>query len=161
MCIRDRSVISTFETCNTFFHLKSSDSAIGNQIRKRRRIVMNIENAIQEPKELSLPYISNFLRWSLDPLETTPSALDEILEVCEENFSFVLSNALCIRWEMLSTIWVCFLLKSDHLVTTLSLANVINSDIEERNFWRCLIETSIGPDCVSLFDRIPIPSYIE
>ena len=56
------SVISTFETCNTFFHLKSSDSAIGNQIRKRRRMVMNIENAIQEPKELSLPYISNFLR---------------------------------------------------------------------------------------------------
>ena len=47
------SVISTFETCNTFFHLKSSDSAIGNQIRKRRRIVMNIENAIQMAIEMA------------------------------------------------------------------------------------------------------------
>ena len=155
------SVISTFETCSTFFHLKSSDSAIGNQIRKRRRIVMNIENAIQEPKELSLPYISNFLRWSWDPLETTEIALDEILEVCEENISFVRFNALCIRWEMLSTIWVCFLLKSAHLDITVSLAEPIISEIEDCNFCRCLIEPSIGPECVSLFDRIPIPSYIE
>ena len=48
----------TFETCSVFLNRKSSDSAIGSQIRNMVSISIRMKKSAHDPELLSLPYKS-------------------------------------------------------------------------------------------------------
>ena len=78
----------TFETCSVFLNRKSSDSAIGNQIRKMVSVSSRTKKSAHDPELLSLPYSPSFL---LSSEILGPSRLSEESEI-DDSFPPIISE---------------------------------------------------------------------